>query len=157
VPVEKDQVEEMMITANLNNLELNEFWGKNHPTQHARATFPLLGAMGTENVATVYFEIEPGDNLGRHTDSAEEILLILQGTVEATIGEEQGRLAQGEMVVVPTMVPHDVRNTGENTAKVLGFFASANIVATFDVAWLPNDSNVIDTAAMTAQNAGAAG
>jgi quercetin dioxygenase-like cupin family protein len=34
----------------------------------------------------VYFELEPGKELGAHTDSAEEIVYIIDGTVEATIG-----------------------------------------------------------------------
>ena len=136
-----------MITVNLNKLELNEFTGKDNPTQHCRATFPLLGAHGTENSATVYFELEPGKNLGRHTDSAEEILLILEGEVEATVGDEKGRISRGEIALVPTMAPHDLRNIGEGTAKVLGFFGGANnIVATFDETWLPTNSNVVDTA-----------
>jgi quercetin dioxygenase-like cupin family protein len=143
----------MMITVNLNELELNEFWGENHPTMHNRSTFPLLGAMGTENSATVYFELEPGDSLGRHTDSTEEILLILDGTVEVSVGEEKGQLSQGEIALVPTMVPHDLRNVGERTAKVLGFFGSPNIVATFDVTFVPANTRVIDTAALFAQPA----
>ncbi len=142
-----------MITANLNNPDLHETWTENDPTQHCRSTFPLAGALGTENSAAVYFELAPGDHLGRHTDSAEEVLLILSGTVEVSVGEEQGQLSQGELALVPTMLPHDIRNIGDETAKVLGFFGSPNIVATFDEAWLPDNTRVIDTAAMFSQMA----
>ncbi len=136
-----------MKTVNLNQLPLLEFVGKDKPRQHCRATFPLLGADGTRQSATVYFEIEPGDHLGRHTDSAEELLLILEGTVEASIGDETGILSAGEIALVPKMVPHDIRNIGDGTARVLGFFGGANnIIATFDHKWLPTDSNVVDTA-----------
>lgn len=137
-----------MITVDLNNLELNDARGENHPTIHARATFPLAGALGSENSALVYFELAPGKSLGRHTDSVEEVLLILAGTVDVTVGEEQGRLSQGELALVPTMAPHDLRNVGQETAKVLGFFGSANFVATFDVAFLPDHVRVFDTAKM---------
>lgn len=139
-----------MIAANLHNLELHETWTENDPTQHCRSTFPLAGALGSENSALVYFELAPGDHLGRHTDSAEEVLLILAGAVEVSVGEETGRLSQGEIALVPTMVPHDLRNVGDETAKVLGFFGSPNIVATFDEVWLPDNTRVIDTAAMFA-------
>ena len=139
-----------MITANLHHLELHETWTENDPTQHCRSTFPLAGALGSENSALVYFELAPGDHLGRHTDSAEEVLLILAGAVEVSVGEETGRLSQGEIALVPTMVPHDLRNVGDETAKVLGFFGSPNIVATFDEVWLPDNTRVIDTAAMFA-------
>jgi len=135
-----------MITVNLNKLELKESWGENDATRHARATFPLVGALGTENSTLVYFELDPGKSLGRHTDSVEEILLILAGTAEVTVGKEQGRLAQGEIALVPTMAPHDLRNVGQETAKVLGFFGEANFVATFDVPFLPDHVSVFDTA-----------
>ena len=138
-----------MKTANLNTLELDEFTGKDDPQQHCRATFPMFGAHGTEKSATVYFEIDPGDNLGRHTDSAEELLLIIEGEIEAEVGGEIGRLSKGELVLVPTMVPHDFKNVGSEKAKVLGFFGGANnIVATFEKTWLPVNSNIVDTSKM---------
>lgn len=139
-----------MITANLNEIELHETWTENDPTQHCRSTFPLAEALGSENSTLVYFELAPGDHLGRHTDSAEEVLLILSGTVEVSVGQETGQVAQGGFALVPTMVPHDLRNVGDETAKVLGFFGSPNIVATFDEVWLPDNTPVIDTAAIFA-------
>ncbi len=142
-----------MLTVNLNTMELNDVRAENEPNVRTRTNFPLLGAMGTETTSAVYIELRPGDSLGRHTDSAEEVLLILQGTVEVSVGQEKGRLGQNEMAVVPVMVPHDIRNVGQETARVLGFFGSANIVATFDVNWLPYNTHVIDTAAMSRQAA----
>jgi quercetin dioxygenase-like cupin family protein len=137
-----------MITIDLNKLELNEARGQNQPAIQAHATFPLAGALGSENSALVYFELEPGKRLGRHTDSVEEILLILAGTVEVSVGEEQGRLSQGQLALVPTMALHDLRNVGQETARVLGFFGSPNFVATFEVPFLPNHVRVFDTAKM---------
>lgn len=135
-----------MVTVNLNQLDLTEFTGKHDSGQHCHATFPLLGAHGTEQTATVYFELEPGDTLGRHTDSAEELLLILEGEVEAEVGGEKGALSKGEIALVPKMVPHNLVNIGNTKARVLGVFGGANnIVATFEKTWLPVDSNTVDT------------
>lgn len=136
-----------MTTVNLNTLELNEFIGKYNPEQHCRATFPLLGFHGAQKLATVYFELEPGDHLGRHTDSAEELLVVLEGRVTAIVGSETREAAQGALVLIPEMVPHDVRNTGTEKARVLGIFGGANnIVATFEEEMLPTASKVVDTA-----------
>lgn len=138
-----------MITADLNKLELTEFIAKENPGQRARATFPLLGAHGTRDSAAVYFELDPGEELGTHTDSAEELLLILEGTVEAIVGSEKAIASKGLLVAVPKMAPHNVRNVGRDKAKVLGFFGGANnIVATFEQVWWPTGSNSVDTAAM---------
>jgi quercetin dioxygenase-like cupin family protein len=112
-----------MTTVNVTEIELNEFIGKEDKEQHCKATFPLVGAHGSKKLATVYFELEPGDHLGRHTDSAEELLVILDGQVEALVGTEK-----------------------QKAAKVLGVFGGANnIVATFDNEMLPTESNVVDT------------
>ena len=140
-----------MITVDLNKLELNEARGENQPDIQTRATFPLAGALGSENSALVYFELEPGKRLGRHTDSVEEILLILAGTVEVSVGKEKGQLSQGQFALVPTMAPHDLHNIGQERAKVLGFFGSPNFVATFDVPFLPDHIQIFDTAKMFEQ------
>jgi quercetin dioxygenase-like cupin family protein len=138
-----------MTTVDLKNLELNEFIGKDDEKQHCRATFPLVGAHGSKNLATVYFEIEPGDNLGRHTDSAEELLIVLDGQMEVEIGGEYQRIRSGQIALVPEMVPHDMVNIGDRKARVLGVFGGANnIVATFEKVWLPVNSRVVDTAQM---------
>jgi quercetin dioxygenase-like cupin family protein len=137
-----------MITTDLNKLELNEFIARGNPGQRCRATFPLLGAHGTKDSATVYIELDPQEELGNHTDSAEELLLILEGSVEVTVRDEKSRASKGQIAVVPKMVPHNIRNIGSEKAKVLGFFGGANnIVATFEQIWSPTESNIVDTSA----------
>lgn len=139
-----------MISVDLNQLELNEFVGKTDKKQHCKATFPLLGAHGTTDLATVYFELQPGDHLGRHTDSAEELLFVLEGDVEVEIGGDVSMASAGNMALVPVMVPHNLKNTGKTKAKILGFFGGANnIVATFEEEIMPINHNVVDTAMLS--------
>jgi quercetin dioxygenase-like cupin family protein len=140
----------VMITVNVKNLELNEFTGVTDKSQHCRGTFPLFGANGTKKSATVYFELQPGEQLGRHTDSAEELLYIVEGNVEVEVGGETARATSGSLALVPEMVPHNLVNSGKTVAKVLGFFGGANqIVATFEHAMLPVNSHVFDTSLMS--------
>ena len=79
-----------MTLADLNHLELGDAWYENDPAMRVKVNFPFYAATGNESTAVVYFEIEPGHYLGTHTDSAEEILLILTGTVEVTLRDEHG-------------------------------------------------------------------
>ena len=135
-----------MIKVNLNQLELLETTAKNKENMHCRSTFPLTGANGTKDTATVYFELEKGKELGSHTDSAEELLLIIDGEVEVTVGDEKAKASKGDLALVPKMVPHNLKNIGHSKVKVLGIFGGANhIVATFEDNWMPEDTNVIDT------------
>ena len=139
-----------MLTANLNELDLMDMQAADDPGQQCRVTFPLLGSHGTEETATVYFELAPGRNVGRHTDSAEEVLVVLQGEVRASIGDETVEASAGSLLVVPRMEPHDVTNIGGETAKVLGVFGGANhIVATFDHGWGPDRMSVVGTRALS--------
>ena len=121
-----------MITAKLSTKDRPEVWWESDPTVRVRADFPLSANAGTERSAVVYFELEPGHALGRHTDSAEEVLLVLDGTVEVTVGVEAGEVGAGELALVPERMPHDVRNVGATTARVAGFFPSGHVRATFD-------------------------
>ncbi|MBU8878093.1 cupin domain-containing protein [Bacillus sp. FJAT-29790] len=120
-----------MITVNLTQLRMLEGWLEKEPLSHRKVAFPFYNATGTENSSVVYFELEPGHSLGTHTDSAEEIILILQGNAELSLGEEVGQLIKNEMAIIPIMIPHNVRNIGIGTLKVIGFFSSSNVESTF--------------------------
>jgi quercetin dioxygenase-like cupin family protein len=134
-----------MIANRLNQLELLEVWYENDPTVRLKVNFPFFVGVGTKSTAVVYFEVEPGHRLATHTDSAEEILLCLKGTAEVSLGDEQGRLNEGEMALVPAMVPHGLRNTGDETLKVVGFFSSNVVVSTFDQPVMPFNQRVVGT------------
>ena len=125
-----------MITIDLDDFELV-------PTAPGRrVAFPLHSASGTASTATVLFELDPGAELGVHTDSAEELLLVVQGTAEARIGDEVGRLEQHQVALVPPMAPHGLRNVGDDVLRVLGTFSSSTVVSTFEEPFVPDGPQV---------------
>jgi quercetin dioxygenase-like cupin family protein len=133
----------MAITVNA--LELQELWSDDDPAQRARVTFPVSLATGAQSTAIVYFELEPGDHTGVHTDSAEEIVLILEGRGEAAVGEDKIAVEAGALAVIPALVPHDVVNVGETVLRVVGFFSSNTVVSVFEHAWQPMNLRVVGT------------
>ena len=145
-----------MISAKIGKLELLEGSYEDDPTMRVRFNFPFYVGTGTKNTAVVYFELEPGCRLGTHTDSAEEVLLILEGEAEATVGDERSRVSAGEMAVVPAMVPHALRNVGDETVRVVGFFSSNVIMSTFDRPMLPISQRVVGTPPVLAEEEGSA-
>lgn len=134
-----------MIAEKIEQLELLEVWYEDDPTMRVRVNFPFFLGTGTMSTAVVYFELDPGCRLGTHTDSAEEILLILQGEATVSLGDEQGRLSEGEMALVPAMVPHALKNAGDETVRVVGFFSSNVVVSTFDRPMMPFGQRVVGT------------
>jgi quercetin dioxygenase-like cupin family protein len=134
-----------MITANVEKLELMSAWGEGDPTMKGRVDFPIYAAHGSEACATVYFEVDPGEHIGRHTDSAEEILYIVDGEGEAVVGDERVPVSRGALALVPELVPHDVYATGDTPLRVLGFFAAAMVESVFDETMEPMGRRVIGT------------
>ena len=96
-----------------------------------RVSFPFHSATGTASTATVLFELDPGAELPVHTDSAEELLVVVQGTGEARIGDDVGVIGTHEVALVPPMAPHGLRNVGDDVLRVLGTFSASTVVSTF--------------------------
>ena len=67
-----------------------------------------------------------------HTDSAEELLIVVQGTAEARVGDEIGTLETHQVGLVPPMAPHGLRNIGDGPLRVLGTFSASTVVSTFE-------------------------
>ena len=114
-----------MQVVDLNDVETLEI------DERLRVAFPVSSATGTAATATVWIEIAPGGEVGEHTDTAEELLYVVQGEVEAAVGDETGTLRAGELAVVPALAPHSFRNRGDEEARILGFFGGSTNVGTF--------------------------
>ena len=122
-----------MLTVSTGELDLMEVWFDSDPEhKRLRATFPINKWAGARDTAVVYFEIQPGDRLATHTDSAEEVLYIVAGEAEAEVGDERGSVRAGDLAVIPAMVPHGLINVGEEPVKVVGFFCEPEIISTFE-------------------------
>jgi quercetin dioxygenase-like cupin family protein len=108
-----------------------------------RVSFPVHSANGAASTATVLFELDPGAELAVHTDSAEELLIIVQGTAEARVGDEVGRLEKHQVGLVPPMAPHGLRNIGDDVLRVLGTFSASTVVSTFERPFEENGPQVV--------------
>ena len=139
---------EHVLTVKTTELELTQGWFDSDPAHlRVRVAFPINKWAGARDSAVVYFEVNPGDRLARHTDSAEEILYIVAGEAEAEVGEFRGRLAAGDLAVIPAMVPHGLVNVGQETVKVVGFFSAAEVISTFKEPVQPFGAAVVNQGA----------
>jgi quercetin dioxygenase-like cupin family protein len=121
-----------------------------------RAGWPVHRGTGAAATAAVYFELEPGQQLGEHTDSAEELLVVLEGEIEAVVAGERGRLRAGGLALVPALVPHDVISVGDRPARVVGVFGSNTIVSEFREGFAPTGMRVVGTPPPAAEPADSA-
>ena len=128
---------------NVKQLELNEMWSETDAERGVRVNFPITLDTGAASTTVVYFEVPPHKHLGKHTDSAEEIVYVTAGAGEAVIGDERAPVEAGSLALIPSMVPHDVVNTGDEPLRVVGFFSSSTVLSTFEEPFAPVDANVL--------------
>jgi quercetin dioxygenase-like cupin family protein len=134
-----------MLKIQTQDLELTHFHSLDDQSREARADWPVYRDRGSASTAVVYFELEPGKRLGTHTDSAEEVLVVLEGEVEVVVGDERGRVRAGGIAVVPAMEPHDVICAGDARARVAGVFSANTILSAFEGEWQPMGTNIVGT------------
>jgi quercetin dioxygenase-like cupin family protein len=104
--------------------------------------FPLSSNEGTAAIATVWIELAPGGEVASHTDSAEELLVVIEGEIEATVDGETGTLGERQLAIVPPLAPHGLRNVSDRPARVLGVFASSTVVSLFNGTLGPDGASV---------------
>jgi mannose-6-phosphate isomerase-like protein (cupin superfamily) len=107
-------------------LELRDAWLDSDASARWRLHLALGETTGTQSCSLIYFELDPGCRLPRHTDSAEEIVLILSGSAVVKIAEYQLDVEADGLVVIPQDAPHELRNSGPTVLRAVGFFATAS-------------------------------
>jgi quercetin dioxygenase-like cupin family protein len=145
-----------MITSQLNELELAEVWAEEDSEIRFKLAAAISTASPTASTQLIYFTLEPGERVGRHAHSAEETMLVLEGTVEQSIGDEQQQLSAGEVSFKPAGMIHDERNVGSETLRCVAFFTSAAILHTWEVPLMPMGSRGFVTPPPEAEGAEAA-
>jgi quercetin dioxygenase-like cupin family protein len=71
-----------------------------------------------KSVGTItLFAFDGGQGLSEHTSPYDAVIQVLDGTARITIGTEDKTVTQGQLIVMPTNVPHAVN--AENRFKML--------------------------------------
>jgi quercetin dioxygenase-like cupin family protein len=79
------------------------------------------GAEQTAGLAT--FESGKG-NVEHIHPNCEEIVFVLEGAVQHTLGDQSTRLEAGDLIVVPRGVPHRLFNDGSGAVRAYVVFSS---------------------------------
>ena len=76
-----------------------------------------------QTVGLAAFEAGKG-NVEHIHPNCEEVVYVLEGSVEHMLGEQQTRLEAGDLIVVPRGVPHRLFNDGSMPARTYIAFSS---------------------------------
>ena len=107
--------------------EFSDAWIDGDESARWRSTAGHTGS----DCGSSLLEVGPGCRLPRHTDSAEETIVVLSGHAEVVVDGEPAELSQG-IAVVPANVTHEVRNAGEDTLRFVAVYAAAEVTTTYE-------------------------
>jgi quercetin dioxygenase-like cupin family protein len=110
-----------MFTVQLDQLELFESRTHEDPEIASKSAIALSSREESASTQVFYIVCEPHKRIGRHVHSAEEVLLVLEGTAEVSLGDEQARLSAGAIALIPAGVPHEPINVGSDTLRCVGY------------------------------------
>jgi quercetin dioxygenase-like cupin family protein len=126
-------------------LERIQVRASDDPTVRWNGAFVVYGGHGTTQSSTIVYEIEPGGQLGWHTDATEETQYIIAGKGELQTEGANYQVGPGSVFVLPTPLRHNLKNTGNETLRAVAFFAAAMFTQTFDNLMLPPKSHILGT------------
>jgi len=131
---------------NVDSVETVELISSTSDDARWAGAYFAYGGRGAEASACVYFAVPPGKRLGRHTDTAEETQLIVAGSGDFLLDSGPRPVRAGDVVVLPTGTPHDLRNTGDEDLRVVGFFAAPRVEQHWtEEVWEPGGLRVTGT------------
>jgi quercetin dioxygenase-like cupin family protein len=102
------------------------------PWRRGYRRFTLAGKQQGVQCSASLSIVEPGAGAPTHFhDSVDEIITVLDGTLDMWIGGERHQVGANHTVALPAGVPHGFVAVGPNPARILVFLPqSGNAVAT---------------------------
>ena len=129
-----------MIAIRPAELDFSEAYVDGDDTARWRSASGHSPSAGSRSSGSSVIEVPPGCGLPRHTDSAEETIVILAGTAELLIGDERASLPMGGVAAVPENAPHEVRNAGRELLRFVAVYASASVLTRYEDVVQPEGS-----------------
>lgn len=82
--------------------------------------------------AVVEFISEPGQGVGMHVhEHEEELVYLLEGRIEVTLGDEKMTVPQGACALLPRGIPHGYVNTSDGPSRLLAVLLPGRLDAFF--------------------------
>ena len=89
-------------------------------TPGGNTTTPLASpALGAKEVFVVHQTQEPGGTNPMHVKSSEALVVVLAGTVDVVSATETASLGEGDAALISAHTAHQIRTTGESSARWL--------------------------------------
>ena len=90
------------------------------------------GEVGATQQSVWRIEHEPGEVVAAHWSEYEEVIVVLEGDGQATIGHETFVIGPDMSLILPAHTLHSYRNTGAGYLKVMAILPHAEAVVRRD-------------------------
>jgi quercetin dioxygenase-like cupin family protein/uncharacterized protein YbcI len=118
-------------------VELEEAWLDGDPTARWRSGAGHGPGDGAGSSGGSLLEVDPGLRVPRHTDSAEETIVVIAGAARVVVSGEAIELGPGDSTFVPADEPHEVRSIGAGVLRFVAVYAGPDVVTTYEEAVQP--------------------
>jgi quercetin dioxygenase-like cupin family protein len=112
--------------------ELADAWIDGDPSARWRSAPGLGPDRGARASGSSLLEVGAGCRLPRHTDSAEETIVVVSGAARVVVGEESAVVPAGGVALVPECVPHEVLNDGDEPLRFVAVYAGTDVTSTYE-------------------------
>ena len=128
------------MTAGFATEELAEAWIEGDASARWRSAGGHGPQQGAVASGSSLLEVAAGCRLPRHSDSAEETIVVVEGAAAVTIGADRTVVPAGGVALVPADVPHEVENAGPATLRFVAVYADTDVVTTYAADVQPDGS-----------------
>lgn len=88
-------------------------------TPNAAVTPLATPSLGAAQVSVIRQRMAPGHQNPAHTQTHEEVMVVLGGVLNLTVAGERAELHTGDTAIIPAHIPHSLSNTGQKDAEWL--------------------------------------
>ncbi len=120
-----------MFTQAPEEVEFSDAWIDGDERGRWRSTTGHGSGTGAKASGGSLLEVDPGCILPRHTDSAEETIVIVSGSATVFVGDESAGASAGAIALVPKDVPHEVHNAGDDVLRFWAVYAAPDVTTTY--------------------------
>ncbi len=91
----------------------------------------VSGKLGARSLTVGDVMVSPGSGVPIHVHPTEEAMVILDGELEAMLGDETVTVAPGQTVLAPAGVKHGFVNRTGSNARLMAIFPTDKVERTF--------------------------
>ena len=88
------------------------------------------GSTGAQSLSVGDVSLAPGGRVPIHIHPTEEAMVILEGALEAVLGDDSLTVKVGQTILAPAGVKHGFVNRSGDTARIMAIFPTARMERT---------------------------